>query len=86
MRIGNPPTDNKVQPNVQFRHEWSWRDCRLKSATNADSGVHPIEHGARSLSKADVRAATRTVYANKRRRELEQVVEELAKRLGQNGH
>jgi len=58
----------------------------MKSATNADSGVHPIEHGARSLSKADVRAATRTVYANKRRRELEQVVEELAKRLGQNGH
>jgi hypothetical protein len=58
----------------------------MKSATNADPGAHPIEHGMRALSKADVRAATRTEYANKRRRELERVVEELAKRLGQNGH
>ena len=55
----------------------------MKSATNADSRARPIEHGMRSLSKADVRAATRAAYANKRRRELERVVEELAKRIGQ---
>ena len=86
MRIGNPPTDNNVQPNVQFRHGAELEGLSMRSASTAGSGAHPIEHGMRSSTKADLRAASRMAYANKRRRELEQVVEELAKRLGQNGH
>ena len=72
----------QIQPMYKFQCESE--GLAMKSTTSAGSHVHPIEHAMRSFSKADVRAASRTAYANKRRRELERVVEELARRIDQN--